>query len=84
MISKKGIQMNYLIKKILKEQVEKFPKLSMILRDYKIRAKINEQPKLTMEGFNFIGNELMQNGEFEKDETEIVKRILPNSCYANV
>jgi FkbM family methyltransferase len=47
-------------------------------RYIKDKRDIFEVPKETPMGFKLSGNEAMQKGEFEPEETEIVKKIIPH------
>jgi FkbM family methyltransferase len=38
--------------------------------------QIDEEPQETSMGFKLVGNESMQNGQFESEETQIVKHII--------
>jgi FkbM family methyltransferase len=55
--------------------VEHFPRLAMTYRYVRDRWEINEEPRETPMGFKFVGNQSMQNGQFEPEETQIVKNI---------
>jgi hypothetical protein len=44
-----------------------------------------ENPKETPMGFKLAGNRTMQQGKFEPEETEIVRKILPKvDIFINV
>lgn len=76
--------------------VEHFPKLAIFYwyiknscryikyswRYVKDRWEIYTDTKQTKIGFKFVGNKNMQNGQFEPEETRIVKKII--SSYADV
>jgi len=69
-----------MIKKIIrlvKPLVEHFPQLAMTYRYVRDNWQIYEEPRVTPLGFKFVGNQLMQNGQFEPIENAIVKKILP-------
>ena len=61
---------------ILKPIITRFPQLAMSYRKARDRWMINEDPQETPMGFKFIGSKMMQNGEFEPEETQIVKDIV--------
>lgn len=63
---------------LVKPIVERFPRLAMTYRYVKDGWQIYEEPHETPMGFKFAGNPLMQNGQFEPEETQIVNKILPN------
>jgi FkbM family methyltransferase len=66
---------NPLIRRV-KPIVERFPKLAMAYRYIRDSWPIYEEPQETKMGFKFAGNQSMQNGLFEPEETRIVKKIL--------
>ena len=55
-----------------------FPRLFMVYRYVVESWHLNEVPQATSQGFKFIGNKSMQEGNFETEETQIVNRIIPN------
>ncbi len=65
------------MKRQIKQILNKSPKLSAFYRTIKENLH-DDLPIETPMGFKLAGNPLMQKGNFEPDETEIVKRILPN------
>lgn len=58
--------------------VERFPKLATTYRYIRDSLQIFEEPIETPMGFKLAGNPSMQRGQFEPEETQIVKRILPH------
>lgn len=50
----------------------------MIYRHVRDSWQVSEEPQETLMGFKLIGNKSMQSGQFEPEETQIVKRILPS------
>lgn len=62
--------------RILKPIVAKFPRLAIYYRKVRDKWMINEEPQDTPMGFKFIGSSSMQNGEFEPEETQIVKDLV--------
>ena len=71
--------------KVLKPIVEHIPKVALMYRYMRDSWQIMENPKETPMGFKLIGNYAMQQGEFETDETEIIKKIIPQiDVFINV
>ena len=71
--------MNNILGKIITKLIYKFPNLSMwyrFLRDYLNRHK---KPTLTKYGFYFTGNKQMEIGDFELEETKLIRELLKNS-----
>lgn len=64
------------IKHVLRSFIDKSPKISMSYRYLRDSLGIYEKPVLTPHGFQFIGHKGMQTGNFEQEETELVKRLL--------
>lgn len=62
---------------LIKPIIERFPKLALTYRCIRDTWQIHEEPRTTPMGFRFVGNQSMQNGLFEPDETRIVKIIVP-------
>src|SRR5476649_215546 len=69
--------MNRLIIRVIKPLVERFPKLAMAYRLINANWYLTEEPQETPFGFKFIGNKAMQRGEFEVEETALVRALLP-------
>lgn len=61
-----------------KPLIERFPKLAMMYRYVRDIWLVSEEPQKTPMGFKLIGNKSMQSGQFEPEETQIVKQILPS------
>ena len=62
---------------IAKPIVERFPKVAMTYRYVRDGLQLYEEPQMTPMGFKLVGNKSMQNGQFEPEETQIVKNIIP-------
>lgn len=62
--------------RLVKPIIERFPKLAMSYRYVRDSWQMYEEPQETLMGFKFVGSESMQSGQFEQEETQIVKRIL--------
>lgn len=62
--------------RLAKPIVERFPKLAMIYRSVRDSWQTYEEPKETPMGFKLVGNQSMQKGQFEPEETQIVKKIV--------
>lgn len=60
----------------VKPIIERFPKLAMTYRIVRDSWQVYEEPKETPMGFKLVGNNSMQNGTFEPEETKIVKKII--------
>jgi FkbM family methyltransferase len=67
---------NHLIQ-FAKPLIEHFPKLAMIYRYVRDSWEVYEDPQETQMGFKLVGNHSMQSGQFEPEETQIVKQLLP-------
>ncbi len=65
----------------VKPIIERFPRLAMTYRYVRDSWSIGQEPQATPLGFKLVGNRAMQNGQFEPEETQIVKKIVP---YVNV
>lgn len=63
--------------RFVKPLIERFPKLAMTYRYVRDSWQIYEEPQETQMGFKLVGNQSMQSGWFEPEETQIVKQILP-------
>lgn len=63
--------------RFMKPLIERFPNLAMTYRYLRDNWQIYEEPQETKMGFKLIGNKCMQSGQFEPEETQIVKQILP-------
>ena len=63
---------------LVKPIIERFPKLAMIYRYLRDSNQIYDEPQKTRMGFKLVGNKSMQSGQFEPEETKIVKQIIPN------
>ena len=61
---------------LAKPLVERFPRVAMAYRYARDNRRVLNAPRQTPMGFKFIGNSLMENGVFEPEETEIVRRVL--------
>lgn len=70
--------MNTLLRKIIKmaQIAEHFPFLAMTYRTLRDNMATFQEPKITPMGFKFGGNPKMEEGIYEVDEVEIVKRYL--------
>lgn len=74
---------NYLRK--LRIFVDQFPIIATIYRNHRDTRALSKEPVLTSHGFKFIGNEAMQRGEFEPEETKLIKSIITNyDCFINI
>ena len=60
---------------LMKPLVERFPKLAMTYRHVRDSWQIYAEPRQTPMGFRLIGNPLMQSGQYEPEETQIVKNL---------
>jgi FkbM family methyltransferase len=63
--------------RLVKSIIGRFLKLSKTNKYLKIDWQVYEEPQETQMGFKLVGNQSMQNGQFEPEETEIVKNIVP-------
>jgi FkbM family methyltransferase len=61
---------------LAKPLVERFPRVAMAYRHARDNRRALDAPRETPMGFRFTGNPLMENGAFEPEETEIVRRVL--------
>jgi len=73
-----GDEMKKQIIRLAKPIIERFPKLAMTYRYMRDSWQIYEEPQETPMGFKLVGNQSMQKGLFEPEETQIVKQIIPN------
>lgn len=55
-----------------------FPELAMTYRFFRISWRLRDEPGLTPMGFKFVGDQTMQDGQFEPVETQVVNCILPS------
>lgn len=72
-------QLIRLLKPVIKPIIERFPKLAVIyryMREMRDSWQIYQEPQETPMGFKLVGNEFMQEGTFEPEETQIVKKVL--------
>ena len=70
--------MNRLLTRVVRTLMERFPKLAMAYRLIKANWYLTDEPQATPFGFKFIGNKAMQRGEFEVEETALVRALLPS------
>ena len=60
-------------------------RLYQAYRYIKDKKGVFDEPRHTAAGFLFSGNQAMEKGEFEPDETELVKQLLPRAdVFINV
>ena len=57
--------------------LERCPKLATAYRLARATWALTDRPKMTPFGFKLAGNQAMQRGEFEVDETALVRTLLP-------
>ena len=62
--------------RLIKPFVERFPKMAMTYRCVRDNWQLLEIPRETPMGFKLIGNQAMQEGLYETEETELVKKLL--------
>ncbi|HAQ17687.1 MAG TPA: hypothetical protein DCR40_00450 [Prolixibacteraceae bacterium] len=62
--------------RLIKPIIERLPRLAMTCRYLRDSWQIQKEPKPTPMGFKFVGNQSMQNGQFEPEETQIVQSIV--------
>jgi FkbM family methyltransferase len=70
--------MNKKLIQLLKPMVERFPYLSIAYRNLRDKRQLNVKSQMSSMGFLFVGDQSMQIGQFEPEETQIVKNMLPN------
>ncbi|WP_426991293.1 FkbM family methyltransferase [Methylomonas sp. CM2] len=56
--------------------IDRYPKLSMSYRYLRDSWQLYNEPVETPHGFKLIGNKAMQSGQFEIEETKLVKKLL--------
>ena len=71
--------MKRLLIKIAKPVVEHFPNLAASYRSVRDGWQTGVVPGDTALGFRFSGNQSMQDGEFEVEETRLVRKLLPHA-----
>jgi len=64
--------------RFVKPVIEHFPRLAMTYRYVRDGWQASAEPQETPMGFKLAGNTSMQSGQFEPEETQIVKQILPS------
>jgi FkbM family methyltransferase len=62
--------------RIVKPVLNRFPRLASALRRARHHRQARRSPQLTPHGFRFAGNEAMESGQFEKEETALTSRLL--------
>lgn len=78
------MKLHYFIHR-LRSIVDRFPFFAQTYRSYRDTRALSSKPVVTPFGFNFIGNEIMQRGEFEPEETQLIKSIITNfDTFVNV
>ena len=55
-----------------------FPRLAIFYRTISNRRHLKREPVMTRMGYKFVGNTAMQNGYFEIEETNLIRKILPH------
>lgn len=69
----------------LRTIVDRFPFFAKIYRNHRDSRALSMEPVITPFGFKFIGNEMMQRGEFEPEETILVRSIISNyDSFVNI
>lgn len=77
--------MNQKITSFVKFIIGSFPKITTTYNYVNEILQTFNPPKETLMGFKFSGNKLMQKGQFEPEETEIVIKIIPHvDIFINV
>jgi FkbM family methyltransferase len=79
------VSLNRMFVKMVKPFVERFPRLAIICRTVRDSWDTVCEPRMTPMGFKLIGNSVMEAGDFEKLETEWVRRIIKDmDVFINV
>lgn len=68
--------MKRILIQFVKPLVEYFPRIAMTYRCIRDNWQLFKFPKNTPMGFKFMGNNFMQKGLFEPEETEIINKLL--------
>ena len=69
----------------LRTIVDRFPFFANIYRYYRDNRGLSMEPVITPFGFKFSGNEMMQRGEFEPEETSLFRSIISNfDSFVNI
>ncbi|MGB3226251.1 MAG: FkbM family methyltransferase [Desulforhopalus sp.] len=73
------------LRRRLRSLISRLPFLAKSYRDIRDSRDLRKEPQTIQLGFKFIGNESMQRGEFEPEETQLVQSIIPNiDAFVNV
>lgn len=71
--------------RVLKPIVQRIPFASILYRRRRDAAMLRREPAPTPMGFRFAGNEAMERGLFEPEETVLIRRLLPEfDVFINV
>jgi FkbM family methyltransferase len=70
--------MNKILNKIISAVTYKFPNLSMNYRKFRNFRNKHRKATLTEHGFLLTGNKLMESGNFELEETKLIKKLITN------
>lgn len=62
---------------LVRAAVERFPGLAMSYRVARDSRRARQEARETPMGFKLAGNRMMESGDFEVEETRIVKKLLP-------
>jgi FkbM family methyltransferase len=65
--------------KILKPLIERMPAVTAWFRQFRDSRPLRDHPKPTPMGFRFFGNEAMEKGLFEPEETALVQRFVKHA-----
>lgn len=65
--------------KTIKPLIEKSPFLSSLYRQWRDERELHRQPDSDLLGFRFVGNPLMETGQFEPVETALMQRLFPHA-----
>lgn len=65
-----------MIKNLIKSAIERFPALALFYRNSRDLLDQRQLPHKTPWDFSFAGHDAMANGEFEPEETRIVRKLL--------
>src|ERR1039457_3142528 len=73
------------LSRFLESIARRFPRAALIYRFAKESRLAFEEPKVTPLGFRFFGNEVMELGQFEPEETTIVRKCLQHAdTFVNI
>lgn len=65
------------MRSLIRKFIDHFPRLSLFIRTMREIKDRSQKAVITPWGFSFVGNKIMADGNFEPEETALIRAILP-------